>query len=112
MMHRVKLLLTYDIKEHRKAEYYHYIVHEFLPRAQSLGLYLESVHETVYGNYPNRLVSFVARDVDTMARALHGDVWDSIETKLGEFVTDYEKRLVNFKRSFQFFLPRRKRQYG
>ena len=111
-MSRVKLLLTYDIKAHRREEYYHYIIHEFLPKAQELGLLLEAVYETVHGNYPNRLVSFVARDRDTMQAALRHDIWDSIETKLGEYVTDYEKRMVRFKHSFQFFTPRRNRQFN
>ena len=109
---KVKLLLTYDIKEYRREEYYQYIIGEFLPRAQKLGLLLEDVWEAVYGNYPTRLISFVARDEETVNSALRGEVWDSIETKLGEYVTDYEKRMVRLKPTFQFFTPRRRRQYG
>lgn len=109
---KVKLLVAYDIKEGRREEYYQYIIAEFLPQAQQLGLILNDVYETVYGNYPSRLIAFVARDEATMNSALHDELWASIETRLGQYVTDYEKRMVRLKPNFQFFTPRRRRQYG
>jgi hypothetical protein len=110
---QVKLLLSYDVKAHRREEYYQYIIGEFLPQAQKLGLLLEAVWESVHGDYPNRLVSFVAKDAETARSALNDDAWDVIETRLGEYVTEYEKRLVKLKpHPFQFFIPRRRRQLG
>jgi len=106
----VKLLLAYDVKEYRQEEYYQFIIHEFLPRAQKLGLRFYHVWQTTYGDYPSRLVEFFAEDEATMRRALDHEVWDSIETKLGEYVTDYEKRVVKGKYNFQFFIPRRRKQ--
>ena len=107
----VKLLLAYDIKPQRLEEYYQFILGEFLPRAHTLGLKLRSSWQTVYGNYPDRLVEFVAKDLETMQSALHHEVWDSIETKLGEYVANYEKQIVPLKPNFQFFIPRRRKQY-
>lgn len=109
---QIKLLLAYDVHEHRREEYYQFIIGEFLPQAQKLGLILDDVYQTAYGDYPSRLLSFVIQDEETMNTALSSEVWDSIETKLGEYVIDYEKRTVRKKRDFQFFIPRRRRQYG
>jgi hypothetical protein len=99
-------MVTFDIKEHRVEEYYQYIMGEFLPRAQSLGLMLTDVYQTAYGEYPARMITFVAKDEETMNTALESDVWDSIETKLDEYVFNYEKRIVQLKKNFQFFLPK------
>ena len=102
----LKLMVTFDIKEHRVEEYYQYIMGEFFPRAQSLGLMLTEVYQTAYGDYPARMITFASKDEDTMNSALKSDVWDSIETKLGEYVFNYEKRIVPLKKNFQFFRPK------
>ena len=100
-----KLLLAYNIKEYRQDEYYHFIINEFLPRAKRVGLLLSNVWQTMHGNYPSRLVEFLTEDEETMQSALSTETWDSIETKLSEYVTDYERRIVRGKCSFQFFIP-------
>lgn len=105
-----KLLLTYNIKEFRLEEYYRFILQEFLPRARSIGLLMSDVWQTAYGNYPSRLVVFIApHSDDSLKKALETDTWDSIETKLGEFVTDYERRIIRHKPGFQFFMPQREK---
>lgn len=107
---KYKLLLSYEVKAYREEEYYHFIMHEFLPQAQKLGLEFFQVWQTVYGDYPSRLIEYLAEDEGTLRRALYDDAWDSIETKLGEYVSEYEKRIVPFNGQFQFFIPRRRRQ--
>ena len=102
----LKLLLAYDIKQHRVEDYYRFIMGEFLPRAQGIGLVLAETWQTTYGDYPARLIGFLAKDDSTVAEALTSDEWDSIETKLGEFVLNYEKKVVPLKNGFQFFSPR------
>jgi hypothetical protein len=105
----VKLLLAYDIKPYRLEEYYQFILGEFLPRASALGLKIKHSWHTAYGNYPERLVEFVAKDEETIKAVLSHEVWDTIETRLGEYVTDYEKQIVPLRPNFQFFIPRRRK---
>lgn len=102
---RVKLLLAYDVKEFQEEAYYQFIIHEFLPRAEVMGLKWRFTWQTAYGDYPSRLVEFLAQDEKTMRQALKNSEWDSIETKLGEFVDNYEKRVVRDREDFQFFIP-------
>ena len=101
----LKVLLAYNVKEHRFEEYYRYIMQEFLPRAQRIGLYMTGGWETLYGDYPSRLIVLEAQNVGSLDEALTSDTWDSIETKLGEYVSDYERRVVQAKPGFQFFIP-------
>ncbi|MFQ5576352.1 MAG: hypothetical protein ACE5G8_05115 [Anaerolineae bacterium] len=105
-----KLLLSYNIKEHRLETYYRFIMGEFLPRAQALGLAMTEGWHTAYGDYPARLLIFRPDDNASVAQILQSDEWDAIETRLGEFVSDYEKCLVRPRRTFQFFIPHYRRQ--
>lgn len=102
---RLKLLLAYDVKEFQEEAYYQFIIHEFLPKAETIGLKWRFTWQTMYGDYPSRLVEFIVQDEQTMRRALRDEIWDSIETKLGEFVTNFEKRVVQDRDNFQFFIP-------
>ncbi|HEY4691269.1 MAG TPA: hypothetical protein VIK33_18310 [Anaerolineae bacterium] len=99
---RVKLLITYDIFGDDRQTYYQYVVGEFLPSAQQLGLVLVDAWHTVYGDYPARLLSFVARDRGTLASILHRDEWKQLEDKLLTFVSDYRRKIVPYRDRFQF----------
>jgi len=106
----LKLLITYNVREHRTQDYFNFLRTEFLPRAQAIGLVMTEGWQTLYGNYPSRLLAFASQTDDQLRAALAGDEWDSIETKLGEFVTDYEKRIVHARPNFQFFIPEASRR--
>lgn len=100
-----KLLISYDVKEYRLEDYYRFVMGEFLPRLQMLGLAMTEGWQTIHGNYPSRLLVFEARNSKSLHKALDSDVWDSVETKLKEFIVHYEKRVVKAKPNFQFFIP-------
>ncbi len=101
----LKLLLAYNVREHRAEDYYRFVQTEFLPRAQAIGLVMTEGWQTAYGHYPSRLLAFASQTDEQLRVALASDEWDSIETKLGEFITDYEKRVVYARPNFQFFKP-------
>jgi hypothetical protein len=99
---RVKLLISYDIVPELQQAYYEFVLGEFIPSAQSLGLVLSEAWHTAYGDYPVRLNGFVARDKPSLDRILSGSEWRQLEDKLKRFVTMYDKRIVAFREGFQF----------
>lgn len=102
-----KLLLVYDIKPNREAEYYRYVLGEFLPTLQNIGLMMVEGWHTAYGDYPMRLLVFRA-DSDTSIRQLLKDErWVKSKKNLLKLIRDYEERVVPARNSFQFFLPGR-----
>ncbi|OQY43936.1 MAG: hypothetical protein B6242_13695 [Anaerolineaceae bacterium 4572_78] len=103
-----KLLIAYDVKEHALEDYYRFVITEFLPSASRLGLTMIEGWQTIYGDYPSRLIVFVAKDDKILQKALESNRWISIETKLDRFVEHYEKRVIKFKAGFQFFKPKSK----
>ncbi len=98
---RSKMLLTYNIPPEHQEEYMQFMVNIFVPTLQRIGLENMGVWHTAYGNYPIRLLVFVA-EAQEMKAALAGDTWKQMEARLKEYVTDYARRIVPFEPGFQF----------
>ena len=105
----VKLLLVYNIKPNREAEYYRYVLGEFLPTLQNMGLMMVEGWHTAYGDYPMRLIAFRCEDEAEMRKILRSDEWKAAKEKLLRLVRDYEEQVVLAKNPFQFFIPASKR---
>ena len=101
----VKLLLVYDIKPHREAEYYRYVLGEFLPALQNMGLIMVEGWHTAYGDYPMRLIAFRAQDEMVMQNVMNSDEWRAAKERLLKLVRDYEQQIVVARNPFQFFIP-------
>lgn len=97
-----KLLLTYNILLHQQEAYLRFVVDEFIPTLQSLGLTNQGVWHTAYGNYPIRLLVFVSETPEAMQKALASETWNEMEKKLQTFVADYSRRVVPNEPYFQF----------
>lgn len=101
----VKLLLVYNIKPNREAEYYRYVLGEFLPALQDRGIYMVEGWHTAYGDYPMRLLAFRADSQAEMQTLLSSETWQTAKAQLLKLVRDYEERIVLSKNMFQFFIP-------
>jgi hypothetical protein len=99
---RFKLLMRYDINQDMHEAYYQFVVGEFVPTLQSLGLYMLQVYHTAYGHYPVRQAEFVAEDLETIQAALNSDTWERLQTKLNSYTNNYSYKIVRFRDSFQF----------
>jgi len=98
----VKLLLEYDIPDEVQETYYRFVTGEFVPQVNRIGLELAEVWETVYGDYPRRLIVFVAPDQEACQEAVGSDKFQRLERKLLRFVKNYSKRIVPYRGQFQF----------
>jgi hypothetical protein len=99
---RVKLLMSYDILPQTQQAYYEFILREFIPRLQELGLVVAQAWHTAYGNYPVRLTAFVAPDMETVRAALADPEWTHLNERLQQFVTRLDYKVVRYRDGFQF----------
>jgi hypothetical protein len=99
---RYKLLITYDLVPQTQEEYYQFMLGEFVPTAQTLGLYMIQAWHTAYGDYPLRMAEFVAEDLDIIEDAIQSDEWQKMEERFQSYVTDYSQKIVHFRHGFQF----------
>ena len=104
----VKLLLAYDIKPNREAEYYRYVLGEFLPALQNMDLIMVEGWHTAYGDYPMRLLALRAESEHELREVMRSEEWRMAKEKLLKLVRNYEERVVPAKKMFQFFIPSKK----
>jgi len=98
----VKLLITYDPDPGQQEDYFQYVLGEFVPSMQRLGLPMSEVWHTAYGDYPLRLAAFVAPDWTAMQEILDTPTFQDLERRLQQYVSNYERRVVLLKNRFQF----------
>jgi hypothetical protein len=102
MSEQVKLVLSYDIRPGQENAYRRFVLEDFLPQAQELGLVPTDAWHTAYGNYPSRLIAFVADDLPALQAAREKSEWHSMMNKLGSYTTNLSQRVVRFRGGFQW----------
>ncbi|MCB2209317.1 hypothetical protein KQH62_00355 [bacterium] len=98
----VKVIMTWDIVQGREQEYFEFVVRSFMPGVQKLGMTVSDAWVTIYGDHPQILVGAV---VPGLARARHivnSDEWDLLNSRLLDYVTNYEIKLAPLQGGFQF----------
>lgn len=97
----VKLLMSWDIRPGREQEYFEFVVQEFIPGLQRLGLQPSDAWFTVYGDHPQILTSAVVSNLERLMRILHSQAWKDLESRLQEYVTNYHYKVVRARPGFQ-----------
>ena len=97
----VKLLMTWDILPGREQEYFEFVVRDYLPGLQSLGMEPSESWYTMYGDQPQIMA---AAQMDTMT-ALHNILessdWDNLTGRLLDYVENYDFKVVQARSGFQ-----------
>ena len=97
----MKLLMEYDVNQDTLQDYYQFIMGQYVPALQSMGLQMSEAWHTAYGTAPNRLVGFVCGDRVTMDRLLDSDLWLDLNNELEKYVSDLRFKVVPYRGGFQ-----------
>ncbi len=98
----VKVLMTWDIAGERDQEYFEFVIGEFIPGVQRLGLQPAEAWATVYGSYPQIQVGLLAADI-TQARQILGSAdWVMLQDRLSNYIKNYSCKVVPARGGFQF----------
>ena len=97
-----KLIFTYDILPGKQDEYSQFILRRFIPGIQTLNLYVMGVYHTVFGDYPARQAEFVSESWEAMQDAISSDTFKELESNLLAYTTNYKRKIVRYRRGFQF----------
>jgi hypothetical protein len=97
----VKLLMTWDMVPGREQEYFEFLVREFVPGMQRLGIQPTEAWYTTYGDAPQMLTGFVGEDLEIMRKALSTEDWAKLSERLFEFVTNFKAKVVRATGGFQ-----------
>ncbi len=78
----MKLLMSWNIRPGREAEYFEFVVKEFAPRLMSLGLRPSEAWYTVYGDCPQILTGSTASDKRTIQNIMTTTEWHELMESL------------------------------
>jgi hypothetical protein len=97
-----KLLISYDVKPESVQGYYQFVLGQYIPVMQALGLEMSEAWHTAYGNWPNRLVGFVARDEQSINELVKGDTWAELNEQLEQYVSEFRYKIIPYREGFHF----------
>lgn len=98
----IKLLMTWDIKTGRETEYSEFVVNEFIPRMNRLGLGDIEFWYTRYGECKQIQASGVSPTIEQMRNVLNSQEWQNLQDRLDDYVSNYSQKLIKAVRGFQF----------
>jgi hypothetical protein len=98
----VKLLMSWDIAPEHEQEYFEFVIGEWIPGIQRMGLEPTEAWATIYGEYPQIQVALLAPDLPEAQRVLNSGDWTRLRDQLFTFVKNYSYKVVPAKGGFQF----------
>jgi hypothetical protein len=97
----VKLIMTWDILTGREQEYFEFVVRDFIPGMQKLGLETSDAWFTMYGEQPQIMVAAQMPAVSSLNRVLASNEWQELTRLLMDYVENFEYKIVPAKTGFQ-----------
>lgn len=97
----MKLLISYNIETDSMDRYYQFVLGQYIPAMQMMGLEMSEAWHTAYGDYPDRLVGFVAHDEQAMKDLMYSDLWPQMNEQLQEFVGEFRYKVIAYQEGFQ-----------
>ncbi len=97
----VKLLVTYEVKNNSDPDYHKFMMGQYLPTLQSLGLQMSEAWYTAYGEAPSRMMGFVSPDRAAMSEMLGSDEWSELTKTLEGFVEEFDYKIIPYRQGFQ-----------
>lgn len=97
----VKLIMRWDIRPEKDAEYSDFVANELIPNVETLGFQDIQAWLTVYGNCEQIVVSGNTETLDKMQDVVGSDVFEQIRDKLVELVDGFEMKVVPATAGFQ-----------
>jgi hypothetical protein len=97
----VKLLMTWDIIPGREQDYFEFVVRDFIPGMQRLGLEPSDAWFTMYGEQPQIMTGAQMPSLSALERTLASTEWQSLVRQLSDYVEEYKFKIVSARPGFQ-----------
>ena len=97
----VKLLMTWDILPGREQEYFEFVVRDFIPGLQGLGMEPSDAWYTMYGDHPQIMTAAQMDTMPALQNILESQDWDGLTGRLLDFVENFEFKVVEARGGFQ-----------
>ncbi len=85
----IKLLMTWDILPGREQEYFEFVVRDFIPGVQRMGMEPSDAWFTMYGNKPQILAVVQMPSMNELQSVLDSSDWTELTQRLLEYVENF-----------------------
>ena len=96
-----KLIMRWDVRKEVESEYFEFLVHEFIPALNKLGVGDIQVWYTAYGACEQKLASGITPTIGQMRQILRSETWFRLTEQLKRFVDGYNQKVIAANRGFQ-----------
>ena len=93
--------MTWDILPGREQEYFEFVVRDYLPGIQRLGLETTDAWFTMYGDQPQILVAAKISSISALDTILGSSEWDGLIHQLLDYVEGFNYKVVQARSGFQ-----------
>ncbi|MFO7625570.1 MAG: hypothetical protein R6V73_14590 [Anaerolineales bacterium] len=97
----VKLIMTWDILPGREQEYFEFVVRDFIPGMQKLGLDVSDAWFTMYGEQPQIMAAAQMSNLASLNNVLASNEWQELTRLLLDYVENFQHKIVPAKAGFQ-----------
>jgi hypothetical protein len=97
----VKLLMTWDILPGREQEYFEFVVRDFIPGVQRMGIEPSDAWFTMYGDQPQILAALQMPSVSSLNQVLDSEEWKELTNRLLDYVENLDYKVVQARSGFQ-----------
>ncbi len=93
--------MTWDILPGKEQDYFEFVVREFVPGMERIGIQPTEAWFTQYGDQPQILTGGIAENFSDMQSALESEDWQELRDQLSAFVTNFSMKVVKASGGFQ-----------
>jgi hypothetical protein len=93
--------MTWDILPGREQEYFEFVVRDFIPGVQRLGMEPSDAWYTMYGSQPQILAAMQMPTVSSLEKILSSSEWGELTQRLLDYVENYKFKIVQARSGFQ-----------
>ena len=97
----VKILMTWDILPGREQEYFEFVVRDWIPGLQRLGIEPSDAWFTMYGNQPQIMAAAQISSLNTLQTVLDSPDWKDLTLRLLDYVENFDYKVVQARSGFQ-----------
>lgn len=99
----VKILMSWNIKPGHEQDYFEFVVREWVPGLQGLGIEPTDAWYTMYGdeNTPQIMAGGTAKNAKAMQAILASQEWHHLKEQLLLHVENYAQKVVKARSGFQ-----------
>jgi hypothetical protein len=93
--------MTWDIQPGREQEYFEFVVRDFIPGLQRIGMEPSDAWFTMYGEQPQIMAAAQMPSINALQQVLDSPEWENLTQRLLDYVDNFQYKIVQARSGFQ-----------